>query len=149
EGSLKYFVFGSVASAVMLYGISFLYGMTGSLAFTSPEFIQALSTQHNPLFFIAGIFTLSGFLYKVAAAPFHPWAPDVYEASPMPIVAFFSTVPKLAGIGILVKFIYTLTLSGQSVYDWQLVLAGIAILTLTVGNFSALWQRNTKRLMAY
>ena len=149
EGSLKYFIFGSVASAVMLYGFSLLYGMTGTLSFTSIEFIQALSLSEPGLLFIAGTFSLAGFLYKIAAAPMHPWAPDVYEAAPMPIVAFFSVVPKLAGIGVLAKFIVALSLIEQSPVDWQLVLCGITILTLTVGNFSALWQKNVKRLMAY
>ncbi|HYF68157.1 MAG TPA: NADH-quinone oxidoreductase subunit N [Ohtaekwangia sp.] len=149
EGSLKYFIFGSVASAVMLYGLSFLYGMTGTLMFTSPVFAEKLTELNSPLFFVAGVLTLSGFLYKIAAAPFHPWAPDVYEASPMPIVAFFSVVPKLAGIGILTKFIAIINLFGESAYDWQLILSGIVMLTLTVGNFSALWQKSPKRLMAY
>lgn len=149
EGSLKYFLFGSVASAIMLYGISLLYGMTGTLEFASTAFIRGLLDHSSPLFFVAGIFTLAGFLYKIAAAPLHPWAPDVYEGSPMPIVAFFSVVPKLAGVGILTKFMLTLNMFGQSVYDWQLILIGICLLTLTIGNFSALWQKNAKRLMAY
>ena len=133
----------------MLYGFSLLYGITGTLSFTSIEFIQALSLSEPGLFFIAGTFSLAGFLYKIAAAPMHPWAPDVYEAAPMPIVAFFSVVPKLAGIGVLAKFIVALSLFEKSPVDWQIVLSGITILTLTVGNFSALWQRNVKRLMAY
>lgn len=149
EGSLKYFMFGSVASATMLYGMSFLYGITGSLDFTSSEFIRAIINNQQPLFFVAATFTLGGFLFKIAAAPFHPWAPDVYEASPMPVIAFFSVVPKLAGLAILSKFIHTINLFGQTLYDWQLILCGIAMLTLTVGNFSALWQKNPKRLMAY
>lgn len=149
EGSLKYFLFGSVASALMLYGFSLLYGLTNSLDFSSEEFIQQLLRNSGPLFFIAGLMSLVGFLYKVAAAPLHPWSPDVYEAAPMPIVAFFSVVPKLAGVGILTKFILALNLYGESPYDWQVVISAISILTITVGNFSALWQKNPKRLMAY
>lgn len=149
EGSLKYFVFGSVASAIMLYGFSMLYGFTGTLDFSSPEFVNKLLGLDSVLFFIAALMALAGFFYKIAAAPLHPWAPDVYEAAPMPVVAFFSVVPKLAGIGILTKFTLALNIFGQSSFDWQFVLCLVAIFSLTVGNFSALWQKRPKRLMAY
>jgi NADH-quinone oxidoreductase subunit N len=149
EGSLKYFIFGAVSSAVMVYGFSFMYGLTGTLNFTSIEFLQTILDNENHLFFVAGTFSLAGFLYKIAAAPMHPWAPDVYETAPTPVVALFSVVPKLAGIGILAKFLVMLNLFGQSKVDWQLILACIILFTLTVGNFSALWQKNVKRLMAY
>jgi len=149
EGSQKYFLFGSVASAVMLYGFTFLYGLTGTLDFSSPEFVDALINKNSTLFLVAGSMALAGFLYKMAAAPLHPWAPDVYEAAPMPIVAFFSVVPKLAGLGVLVKFALALNLFGQSHHDWQFVICFVSILSLTVGNFSALWQNRPKRLMAY
>jgi len=92
---------------------------------------------------------LAGFFYKIAAAPLHPWSPDVYEAAPMPVIAFFSVVPKLAGIGILTKFTLALNIFGQSTFDWQFILCLVSMLSLTVGNFSALWQKNPKRLMAY
>jgi NADH-quinone oxidoreductase subunit N len=149
EGSQKYFLFGSVASAVMLYGFTFLYGLTGTLDFSSPEFVDALIDKSSTLFLVAGSMALAGFLYKMAAAPLHPWAPDVYEAAPMPIVAFFSVVPKLAGLGVLAKFALALNLFGQSHHDWQFVICFVSILSLTVGNFSALWQNRPKRLMAY
>jgi NADH-quinone oxidoreductase subunit N len=149
EGSLKYFLFGSVASATMLYGFSLLYGFTGTLNFSSAEFANGLAQHNTPLFFIAGLLCFGGILYKIAAFPMHPWAPDVYEAAPMPVIALFSVVPKLAGIGILTRFVVAINTANQSNYDWQLILCGIAILTLTVGNFSALWQKKPKRLMAY
>ncbi|HOX84070.1 MAG TPA: NADH-quinone oxidoreductase subunit N [Chryseolinea sp.] len=147
EGGLKYFLFGSIASAVMLYGFSLLYGLTGSLDFSS--FIHITTIGNSPLFLIGGFMALVGFFYKIAAAPLHPWSPDVYEAAPMPVVAFFSVIPKLAGIGILTKFILTLSIISQPDFSWQVILCAIAILSLTVGNFSALWQKNVKRLMAY
>jgi NADH-quinone oxidoreductase subunit N len=149
EGSLKYFLFGSVASAVMLYGFSLLYGLTGTLDFSSGDFVHQLLRTDSALFFIAAIMALTGFFYKIAAAPMHPWAPDVYEAAPMPVIAFFSVVPKLAGIGVLTRFILALNIFGQSVFDWQLILCLVAMFSLTVGNFSALWQKKPKRLMAY
>jgi len=149
EGSLKYFLFGSVASAVMLYGLSMFYGFTGTLDFSSPDFFNQLQNNLTPLFFISALMILSGFLYKIAAAPLHFWSPDVYESAPMPVVAFFSIVPKLAGIGVLMRFSLAIYRGGQSPYDWQSVLSAVAILSLTVGNFSALMQKNPKRLMAY
>lgn len=149
EGSLKYFLFGSVASAIMLYGFSILYGLTGTLDFSSEDFATRLLNHQTPLLLVAGFMSLAGFLYKIAAAPMHPWAPDVYEAAPMPVVAFLSVIPKLAGVAILTKFTLAINLFGHSTADWQVILSAIAMLTITVGNFSALWQTNPKRLMAY
>jgi NADH-quinone oxidoreductase subunit N len=148
EGSLKYFLFGSVASAVMLYGFSILYGMTGTIDFSSAEFDKNLLSIQSPLVLVAGLMALGGFLYKVAAVPMHPWAPDVYEAAPVPVVAFLSVVPKLAGMCVLAKFALTLLFS-QSNFDWQFIVSMIAMLSIGVGNFSALWQNNPKRMMAY
>jgi NADH-quinone oxidoreductase subunit N len=149
EGSLKYFIFGSVSSAVMLYGFSLLYGIAGTVNFTTIEFVNTLSESGSGLLIVAAFFSLAGFLYKIAAAPMHPWAPDVYEAASMPVVAIFSVVPKLAGLGILAKFLLALQLSTQIFIDWQFIFVLIICLTLTIGNFSALNQKNVKRLMAY
>jgi NADH-quinone oxidoreductase subunit N len=149
EGSLKYFLFGSVASAVMLYGFSILYGFTGTLDFTSGDFAEQIISNQTPLLLVAGLMSFAGFLYKIAAAPMHPWAPDVYEAAPMPVLAFLSTAPKLAGVAILAKFTLSLNIGESSPYDWQVILSVLAIVTITVGNFSALWQTNAKRMMAY
>jgi NADH-quinone oxidoreductase subunit N len=149
EGSLKYFLFGSAASAIMLYGFSILFGITGTLDFASADFVGRLLKNQSALLIVAGFMALAGFLYKIAAAPMHPWSPDVYEAAPIPIVAFLSVVPKLAGIAILSKFMLAINLFGQSAFDWQLILAVIAMLTITVGNFSALRQNNPKRMIAY
>ena len=149
EGSLKYFLFGSVATAFMLYGMSLLYGLAGTLDFSSEKFVTHLMEVHSPLLFVAGLMTLAGFLFKMAAAPMHLWAPDVYQSAPTPVVAFLSVVPKIAGFGALIKFVLAINLFGQSSFDWQLVLAAIAALSITVGNFSALWQTNPKRMLAY
>jgi NADH-quinone oxidoreductase subunit N len=93
---------------------------------------------------VAYLLALTGFLFKIAAVPMHPWAPDVYEAAPMPIVAFLSTVPKLAGVAILVKFMTSLP-----GLNWGLVTCAVAFLSLAGGNFPALLQKNPKRMMAY
>jgi NADH-quinone oxidoreductase subunit N len=148
EGSFKYFLFGAVGSATMLYGFSLLYGITGTLEYASAPFIGRLLEHQNLLFLVGGIMSLAGMFYKIAAVPLHPWAPDIYEAAPMPVVAFFSVVPKLAGIGILTRFVLALNVFGQSQFDWQLIICIIAIASLTVGNFAALWQRRPRRLMA-
>ncbi len=149
EASLKYFLFGSVASAIMLYGFSILFGITGTVDFSSAQFAEQLTTHPSTLLAVAGLMALAGFLYKIAAAPMHVWSPDVYEATPLPVLAFFSTVPKLAGLAVLSRFIVALNAFGESAFDWQFVLGVVAVLTLTVGNFSALWQNNAKRMMAY
>jgi NADH-quinone oxidoreductase subunit N len=148
EGSLKYFLFGSVAAAVMVYGFSILYGISGTLDFSSKEFV-ALIDVTTPIVPIAGLLVLAGYFYKIAAPPMHLWSPDVYQAAPTPITALFSTVPKLAGIGALAKFTLAINLFGQSTHNWQHVLAIIAMISMTIGNFSAIWQDNPKRLMAY
>ena len=92
---------------------------------------------------------MAGLLFKMAATPFHFWAPDVYQATPMPVLALFSTVPKVAAAATLYKIITAFSLIGQSHFDWQSILIVLTIATLTIGNFSALWQNNVKRLMAY
>jgi NADH-quinone oxidoreductase subunit N len=149
EGSLKYFLYGSVASAVMLYGFSILYGLTGSLDFTSVEFARMLIEHDGKILLLSGGMALSGFLFKIASAPFHSWAPDVYQAAPVPVIAFLSTVPKLAGIGALTRFLLAMNVYGQSTNDWQVIICFIAILSITVGNFGALAQQNVKRMMAW
>lgn len=149
EGSLKYFLFGSIASAIMLYGFSLLYGFTGTLDFTAAAFFDKLVNESTPLFMIAGFMAMCGFLFKMAAVPMQPWAPDVYEAAPMPVIAYLSVAPKLAAVGIFAKFILAMHLFGQGQFDWQVVVAAVSILTITVGNLSALSQRNPKRMMAY
>jgi NADH-quinone oxidoreductase subunit N len=149
EASLKYFLFGSVASAVMLYGFSLLFGISGTLDFASEEFYKQIVQKDSPLILMASFMVLAGFLYKISAAPMHPWAPDVYEGAPIPVIAFLSVGPKFAGLAVLAKFIIASSIFGQSKYDWQQIISVIALLTITVGNFSALRQQNAKRLMAY
>ena len=145
EGSLKYFLFGAVASAIMLYGFSLLYGLTGTLEFGRDSGLwDALAAQPGSMVLVAGLLSLAGFLFKVAGVPMHPWAPDVYEAAPMPVVAFLSTVPKLAGVAVLAKFIACLP-----GWEWQIVVCSVAFLSLAAGNFPALLQNNAKRMMAY
>lgn len=149
EGSLKYFLFGCVASAVMLYGLTIFYGFSGSLDFTSDVFKSGLGNSSDALTTIAITFLLTGILFKLSAAPMHIWAPDVYEAAPTPFIAFLSVAPKLAAIAFLSKVALHFHQVAGIRFDWQLVLSGVIITTITVGNFAALFQKNFKRLMAY
>lgn len=147
EASIKYILFGGVSSGIMLYGMSLLYGLTGSLALNQPVFQEAIAAAPPLITVIAGILTISGFLFKISSVPFHIWAPDVYEGAPTPITAFFSVVPKAAAFVVFMR-VSVLFFSATSI-PWQTVLATIAILTIIIGNFAALWQNNAKRMIAY
>ncbi len=149
EGSLKYFLFGTVSTACMIYGLSILYGLAGTLDFSSEQFVKNLTTISSPLLLIGGVLTLAGLLFKISAVPFHLWAPDVYESAPTPVVAFISVVPKLAGVAMIAKFTLAINLFGQSGYNWQMILAVLSILSILIGNLSALSQKNAKRMLAY
>jgi NADH-quinone oxidoreductase subunit N len=146
ESTLKYFIYGSVASAVMVYGFTLIYGVCGTTNVYSDSFTAAVTGSESVVFFIAIIFILAGLLFKVAAVPMHFWVADVYQTAPTAVAAFFSSAPKLAGIGIVTKLAIVLP---QSSADWQFVVASIALLTITVGNFAALAQENVKRMMGY
>lgn len=151
EAGMKYLLFGGVASGLLLYGISLLYGFSGSLLWNDPAFINSLG-QIPPFALIPALLLIAaGLLFKVSAVPFHIWAPDVYEGAPTPIVALFSIVPKLAGIAVLIHFssFFAALQSQMLIIDWQWVVSIIAIITIVVGNFAALSQPNAKRMMAY
>ncbi len=150
EGGLKYLLFGAMSSGVMLYGMSWLYGFTGSMNLTDPGFYQALAQVPFFPLLLALLLTTAGFLFKIGAAPLHVWTPDVYEAAPLPAVAFFSVAPKAAGFVLLLRLMEPLSqLPGTTVAQFRTGLCLIILLTLTIGNFSALWQRNVRRLLAY
>jgi len=145
ESMLKYLILGCVASAVMLYGISLLYGISGSLRF---ETIY-LATKNHQLFNVAalaGLFVLSGLCFKLATIPFYNWAPDVYQNSPLSVAAFLSTVSKIAGFGIIIRLISELF---SGIWVLYLVVGIIALASMSIGNFLGLGENNIKRLMAY
>ena len=149
EASLKYFIYGSTATAFMIFGFSWLYGLSETMIFTSLGFAEKLKFNDTEVFLVAGLMALAGLLFKMAATPFHFWAPDVYQSTPMPVLVLFSTIPKIAAGSVLIKFLTAFGLNGGTRYDWQSMAAILAMVTLTIGNFSALWQTNAKRLMAY
>lgn len=146
EASLKYLLFGSFCSAVMLYGISLLFGLSGSLDF--PEVQKAIAFEANRNTAVAAlIFVLTGIGFKISMAPFHFWAPDVYEGSPAPIAAFFTVAPKAAGLALLIRTLTSLfpALSETA----SQILYALCILTMSTGNILALAQTKVKRLLAY
>jgi len=143
ESGLKYILFGASASAVMLYGMSLLYGMTGTLDITSPEFSRGLYQIDSVALTVAIVLTISGFMFKISASPFHIWTPDVYESAPTPVVAFFSVAPKIAAFLVVIRFYSAIP------NILQTITAVLAMSSITFGNFSALWQNNAKRLLGY
>lgn len=155
EAAFKYITYGAVASGTMLFGLSLLFGMTGTgdLGQISAKLTEMFNTGNvYPLAVLVSItFILAGVGYKIASVPFHMWSPDVYEGAPIPITAFLSVASKSAGFALFIRFFYSGFGSSevmQSV-DWTLMLAIVSALTMTVGNLAALPQRNVKRLLAY
>jgi len=145
EAALKYLVIGAASTAILLYGFSFLYGITGQTnLYNIAEYMT--SQKVNIIMLISFLFILGGFGFKLAAVPFHSWAPDVYQGSPVPVAAFLSVVSKTAAFAIIIRFINMVF--GQ-VPIFSLTLATIAVLTMTIGNLMAINQSNIKRLMAY
>jgi NADH-quinone oxidoreductase subunit N len=156
EGAFKYIVMGGISSAIILYGMSFLYGMAGSTNLT--EIATALSTSfdsYQPLIYVSFFLLLAGFGFKIAAAPFHSWAPDVYQGAPTPVTAFLAVVSKAAGFAILFRIFYVLFAfssfkdDNPIQHDVFLSLSVLAAIAMISGNFIALKQTNMKRLLAY
>ena len=155
EAAFKYITFGAVASGTMLFGLSLIFGMTGTgdLAEISTQLPAVLASGEVTALglLIAITFILAGVGYKIASVPFHMWSPDVYEGAPIPITAFLSVASKAAGFALFLRFFYS-GFSAQGLLDsvdWGILLAIVSALTMTVGNLAALPQRNVKRLLAY
>ncbi|HZZ14502.1 MAG TPA: NADH-quinone oxidoreductase subunit N, partial [Candidatus Sulfotelmatobacter sp.] len=143
EASLKYFLLGSFATAFFLYGVALMFGATGSTNIN--QISKILMNGPIPLLaFVAMAFMFVGLGFKVAAAPFHVWTPDVYEGSPAPIVGFMSTAPKAAAFAVLLRIVFVINVPGKFWLIWI-----SAALSMTLGNIGALVQNNVKRLLAY
>ena len=157
EAALKYLIYGAVASGAMIYGMSWIFGMTGSLDYGQ---LHATLFQGNPnrlALFIAFVLILAGFGYKIVFVPFHMWSPDVYQGAPTPFTAFLSVASNAAGVAILLRFFFPAVsqlgpdgnwrfLSGV---EWPQFLLVVSMITMTLGNLSALSQQNLKRMLAY
>ena len=146
EAAIKYFVLGSLASGLLLYGMSLVYGATGSLDLATIG-LAAQQTQSTALLLTGVVFMVAGIAFKFGGAPFHMWLPDVYHGAPTPITLFIGSAPKLATFGMA----YRLLDVGAGPLDdrWRLLIAGIAVASLAIGNLTAMVQGNLKRLLAY
>jgi NADH-quinone oxidoreductase subunit N len=159
EASLKYILFGAVSTGSMLYGITLLFGMTGSTKFSVIRGLLSsgdMSGINAVTLLIAAALLLAGFGFKTAAVPFHFWCPDVYTGAPTPVTAFLSVAPKAAGFAVMVRFFFTgLSLTSTAVWsplgtlNWPFLVVILSILTMTLGNIAALRQDNLKRMLAY
>ena len=159
EAALKYLIYGGVASGTMIYGMSWVFGMAGSLDYAAINAAMVQGSGNQTGLFIAFVFILAGFGYKMAFAPFHMWSPDVYQGAPTPFTGFLSVASNAAGVAILIRFFYpavsTLGPDGSWTFQafpalqWTDVLVALSIMTMTWGNLSALNQNNVKRLLAY
>ncbi len=153
EGGIKYLLFGAISSAIMLYGMSLLYGMTGTLDLTADVFGAELVQQDVSVVAVAILLTMAGLLFKLAGVPFHVWTPDAYEAAPVPVAAFFSVAPKAAAVLVLMRVVTSLpiesAMSGATAAVLQTPLAVLALAGILIGNLSALRQTDAKRLLAY
>jgi NADH-quinone oxidoreductase subunit N len=144
ESGLKYFVLSALASGLLLYGSSFIYGFTGSTNF---EEISLSLDKFNTGAVFGIAFIIVGLAFKISAVPFHMWTPDVYEGSPTSITSFFAVVPKIAALSVLIRFLYVPFLN--VIYQWQTIIIFLSIASMILGAFAAIGQSNIKRLLAY
>ena len=146
EAGLKYFVLGALSSGLLLYGASLVYGFAGTTLFAGIS--STLTEGHAPLGLLIGlVFLIAGMAFKVSAAPFHMWTPDVYEGAPTPVTAFFATAPKVAAMALIARVVHDAF--GGIPGDWSQVLAALAVVSMFLGAVAAIGQKDIKRLMAY
>jgi len=146
EAGLKYFVLGALASGVLLYGISLVYGFTGTTRFD--QVAQVIATTPRSIGILFGLtFVLAGLAFKISAVPFHMWTPDVYEGAPTPVAAFFASAPKVAAMGLLTRV--AVEAFGGASGDWRQIVIFAAIASIVLGAIGAIGQSNIKRLLAY
>lgn len=149
EAGMKYFLLGAFSTGFLLYGMALVYGVTGTTRIVEISGLigQMASPADNPMLLIGMFLLLTGFLFKIAAAPFHMWTPDVYEGAPTPMTAFMSAGPKAAGFAALLRLLLVAFPTMKA--EWSDLLWILAVLTMTIGNFTALRQDNIKRMLAY
>ena len=150
EAGLKYFVLGALASGILLYGISLVYGFSGTTLFTDIAQAYAGSDLSQPqgyglLFGL--VFVFAGLAFKISAVPFHMWTPDVYEGAPTPVTTFFASAPKMAAMAMAVRV--ATEAMGPAVHDWRQIVVFAALASILLGAFGAIGQKNIKRLLAY
>jgi NADH-quinone oxidoreductase subunit N len=163
EAALKYVIFGGASSGIMLYGISLLYGLTGALDLATIQGMLATggvahSAGSYTILIIAIVMITAGFGYKISAVPFHFWTPDVYEGAPITVTALLSVASKAAGFAMMIRFFYVTFFdalmdpgywASLPYIEWNMLIAILSVLTMTLGNLVAIWQDNLKRMLAY
>jgi len=149
EAAMKYFVLGALASGMLLYGMSMLYGATATLEITRLAEIIAGGSAPGPVLVFGMVFVVAGLCFKLGAAPFHMWVPDVYHGAPTAITLFVSSAPKLAAFAFVMRLLPQALGADQLVEHWQQMLAVAAVLSLIIGNVTAIAQTNIKRMLAY
>jgi NADH-quinone oxidoreductase subunit N len=148
EAGMKYFVYGAFASAVMLYGMSLLYGLTSESNLYA--IAGTINQQPQTMLLLATVMVVAGFAFKISAVPFHFWTPDVYEGAPTPVTALVSTASKAAGFAVFLRVFLAGTVgSPDPSREWWAMLVAMSIVTMTLGNFLAIYQTNMKRMLAY
>jgi len=147
EAALKYFLLGAFSSAFFLFGAAYLYGFSASISFSGIREAIVASGGNDVLLLIGMAFLSIGLLFKVGAAPFHAWSPDVYQGAPTPVTAFMAAATKVAAFGAMLRIYYTVFANAQ--WSWTPVLSGIAIVTMLLGSLVAIAQRDVKRMLAY
>ncbi len=145
EAGLKYFVLGALASGILLYGISLLYGFSGTTSFAGVAAVMRGDMSIGLTFGL--VFVISGLAFKIAAVPFHMWTPDVYEGAPTPVTIFFASAPKVAAMAMLVRV--AVSAMGPSTEAWQQIVIFTSLASILLGAFGAIGQSNIKRLLAY
>ena len=147
EAGLKYFVLGALASGILLFGASLVYGFAGTTGFDAIRAVLAAQHERSLGILIGVVFILAGLAFKISAVPFHMWTPDVYEGAPTPVAAFFSAAPKAAAMGLMVRVL--VTPFGAMTADWQQIVIFLSITSMLLGAVGAIGQTNIKRLLAY
>jgi NADH-quinone oxidoreductase subunit N len=147
EAAMKYFVLGALASGMMLYGISILYGVTGSLELSVVSSALAQQTDNASLLAFGLVFVVAGIAFKFGVAPFHMWIPDVYQGAPTSVTLFIGTAPKLSAFAMTMRLL--VDGMGSLMHDWQQMMMILAVLSMAIGNIVAISQTNIKRMLAY
>jgi NADH-quinone oxidoreductase subunit N len=147
EAGLKYFVLGALASGILLYGATLVYGFTGSTSFEKLASLEPTEGVQQIGLLIGMALVAVGLIFKVSAVPFHMWTPDVYEGAPTPVTAMFAIAPKIAAMALLVRLL--VSAFAPEIHQWQEVILVISVLSMALGGYAAIVQRNIKRLMAY
>ncbi len=147
EAAMKFFVLGALASGFLLYGMSMVYGATGTLFIANISEIIQSGTSSREVLVIGLVFIVAGISFKLSAAPFHMWAPDVYQGAPTAITLFIGSAPKLAAFGFVMRLL--VEGMGEMVADWQGMLVILAVMSMAIGNIAAIAQTNIKRMLAY